>query len=220
MGKSRSQGVNYQLNGFHPKGVNYLPQEIGKIVVLNGASSAGKTLTAQALLPLLGSECKITGLDDILERVRPFGPENRGLFSGIVRTLRIMRFQATDGRLQLFRQLHREVVMLAQTGCPVIVETSLMDRHALLDAAECFAPLNGFFIGMKPPLAVSEQWEAKRTDRPPGQARKHYDLIHAHGIYDLVLDPSTLTPAECAETIMARLNGPTPDAFRRLAAQG
>ncbi len=54
-----------------------------------------------------------------------------------------------------------------------------MDSRALRDAAECFAPLDGLFVGLKPPLAVSEKWEAGRGDRPIGQARKHYDLIHA-----------------------------------------
>jgi|SRR5688572_1115544 len=91
-----------------------------------------------------------------------------------------------------------------------------MDRWALLDAAECFAPLRGFFIGIKPPLEVLERWEAARGDRDPDHARAHYDLIHAHGIYDLVLDPSQVTPDECARVILDRVRGPVPDAFQRM----
>jgi chloramphenicol 3-O phosphotransferase len=172
------------------------------LIVLNGASSAGKTSTAQALLELLGTQCAITGLDDILERTQPFGPEGGGALGAIRRSIQITWFQFTDGRLRLFKQLHREVAALAQAGRDVIVETALMDPRALRDAAECFSPLGGLFVGMKPPLVVSEQWEAARADRPRGQARKHYDLIHGHGVYDLVLDPSTMTSRECAVVIM------------------
>jgi len=197
-----------------------LAQEVGQIIVLNGASSAGKTQTAQALQPRLGPHCVLTGLDDILGRVKPFGSDDGGPFRAVVRNLLIIWFTVNDGRLRLLQRLHREVVTLAEAGHPVVVETSLMDRRALLDAAGCFKPLNGLFVAMKPPLDISEQWESRRTDRPGGQARKHYDLIHAHGIYDLVLDLSDLTPAACAEAIMQRLLGAPPDAFRRLAARG
>ena len=193
-----------------------MAQERHTLIVLNGASSAGKTCAAQALLSLLGTRCVYTGLDDILERVGPFGPEATGRVGRLYRSGRIAWFLLTDGRLRLFKRLHREVAALAQAGRDVIVETALMDQRALRDAAERFMPLGGFLIGMKPPLAVSEQWEAARGDRPPGHARKHYDLIHAHGIYDLLLDPSQMTPSECAAAILRRSEGAPPEAFAQL----
>ena len=176
------------------------------IVVLNGASSSGKTLTAQALVKLLNANCILTGLDDILDRDKPFDVEGHGTLACIRRALKIMLFQLTDGRLKLFKKLHQEVVSLYQSGHSVIVETSLMDKRALRDAAMCFSRFNALFVGMKPPLEVSEQWEAKRNDRHIGQARKHYDLIHSIAIYDLILDPSLLSPEECAGSILNYLN--------------
>ena len=194
-----------------------MAQQRGTLIVLNGASSAGKTSTAQALGAILGTQCVHTGFDDILDRAQPFGPEDpAGRMGQWLRSLRITWFRLTDGRLRLFKRLHREVVALAQAGHTIIVDTSLMDRRALQDAAACFASLGGFLIGMKPPLAVSEQWEAARADRPPGHARHHYDLIHAHGIYDLVLDPSQMTPHECAIAIVRRVEEAPPNAFHRL----
>lgn len=176
------------------------------IVVLNGASSSGKTLTAQALVRVLNSNCILTGFDDIMEREKPFEVTGNGTLASIRRAIKIMLFQFTDGRLKLFKKLHYEVVSMYQTGHSVIVETSLMDKRALQDAAKCFAPLNALFVGMKPPLEVSEQWEAKRNDRPIGQARKHYDLIHSNAIYDLTLDPSLMSPEQCATSILNYLN--------------
>ncbi|MBA3945362.1 MAG: AAA family ATPase [Herpetosiphonaceae bacterium] len=192
---------------------------IGKIVVLNGASSAGKTSTARALLDLMGAPAVHTGLDHILDRVQPFGAEPHTALGRLRRSAQIVWFQRTDGRLRLFKQLHREVVALAQAGRDVIVDTALMDPRALRDAAVCFGPVHGLFVGMKPPLQVSERWEAMRGDRERGHARKHYDLVHAHGTYDLVLDPSVLTPQECARAVLQRLADGPPTAFRQLLTQ-
>ena len=185
------------------------------LIVLNGASSAGKTLTGQALVKQLGGQTVQTGFDDILERAQPFGPEG-GLGNALQRAVKIAWFNFSDGRLRLFKQLHRDVVSLHQSGRNVIVETAFMDPRALQDAALCFAPINGLFVGMKPPLAVSEQWEATRQDRPTGQARRHYAFIHSHNTYDLVLDSSQMTPDACASAIMHRLAEAPPTAFQTL----
>ena len=186
------------------------------IVVLNGASSSGKTLTAQALVKLLNSNCILTGFDDIMERDQPFDVEGTGTLGSIRRAIKIMLFQFTDGRLKLFKKLHREIVRVHQSGHSVILETSLMDKRALRDAAICFSPFNALFVGMKPPLEVSEQWEAKRNDRPMGQARKHYDLIHSTAIYDLTLDPSLMSPEECARSILNYLNESRSGSFQKI----
>jgi hypothetical protein len=86
------------------------------IIILNGASSSGRTLTAQALLKVLGVNCVLTGFDDILEREKPFGPEDKKGRSNFQRLRRILWFQFTDGRLQLFKKLHREVIAHYQAG--------------------------------------------------------------------------------------------------------
>jgi chloramphenicol 3-O phosphotransferase len=189
------------------------PTTPGRIIVLNGASSAGKSTIIDELSRKIGP-CVVTGLDDILERSRPFGSERSPL-----RALRILFFQLTDDRLALFRRLHREIAAYALNGQDVLVETALMEVRALRDAAECFAPLNGWFIGVKPPLEVSEAWEASRTDRPAGQARRHYDLIHAHNTYDLTLDPSSLGADGCAAAILSHIASQQPSAFSRLSSR-
>lgn len=109
------------------------------IVVLNGASSSGKTLTAQALVKLLNSNCILTGLDDIMERDKPFGVKGNGTLASIRSAIKIMLFQFTDGRLKLFKKLHHEVVSMHQSGYSVIVETSLME-NVLYETQPCVFP--------------------------------------------------------------------------------
>jgi chloramphenicol 3-O-phosphotransferase len=60
---------------------------------LNGASSAGKTWTALALRERLGPTWVCTGLDDILDRVQPFGSDSEPPLDQLRRIARIAWFQ-------------------------------------------------------------------------------------------------------------------------------
>ena len=51
------------------------------------------------------------------------------------------------------------------------------------------------------PLDVLETRERERGDRLIGLARWQFDRIHRGKRYDLEIDTSNATPAECAETI-------------------
>src|SRR6476469_6399847 len=112
-----------------------MSQKHNILVVLNGASSSGKSSVAKVLVNLLGPECIHTGLDDILQRLRPLGLEDGTAMNKFQRGIRIMWFQLTDGRLRLFKQLHREVVSHCQKGRNVVLEIALMDSRVLRDAA-------------------------------------------------------------------------------------
>ena len=53
----------------------------------------------------------------------------------------------------------------------------------------------------------------------PTPVRRWQDAVHAHGLCDLEVDTSRLSPEECANTIQRRLeDGPPPPAFQRLAS--
>ena len=53
------------------------------------------------------------------------------------------------------------------------------------------------------PLAVAEQRERARGDRPVGAARGHHRLVHTFRRYDVDVDTSVATARECAEAILA-----------------
>jgi chloramphenicol 3-O phosphotransferase len=76
---------------------------------------------------------------------------------------------------------------------------------------------NTLFVGVRCPLEVAKQREQERGDRTLGLVEAHYDIVHSHGIYDLEIDTSVLTPTECASRIKDRLqNGPPPTAIQKL----
>lgn len=101
--------------------------------------------------------CVITGLDALLERVQPFGPFPSNVWQALERSWRIWRFGQQDGWFPLFQQLHQETVKPRRGGQTIIIETSLLNERVLRDAAQTFAPVDGYLIGINPLLAVSEQ---------------------------------------------------------------
>jgi len=67
------------------------------------------------------------------------------------------------------------------------------------------------------PLSVLEQREKSRKDRTLGQARAQFELVHAHGMYDVEVDTSLLSPTQCAQKIITRVScGLPPIAFSQL----
>ncbi len=81
-------------------------------------------------------------------------------------------------------------------------------------------PEDVLFVGVRCPLDELERRERARGDREAGLASLQYDLVHAHGDYDLECDTSTASPRACAERIRDFLpHRPTPTAFSRLRAR-
>lgn len=78
---------------------------------------------------------------------------------------------------------------------------------------------NILFVGVRCPLAVLEQRERDRGDREIGLARYQFDRVHRHGIYDLELNTSVLSVAECVAKIQAAVDSKREaSAFERLGA--
>lgn len=176
------------------------------IIILNGASSAGKTIISNELFKLFLNKPVITGFDDILDRQNA-----QSSFWD-----RLTRHLNSNFRVNTFRKLHEEILEHLEADCNVVVDTAIMENIVLKDLSDKLSDQQAFFIGVKPPLEISEKWEKQRGDRPIGQARKHYDLIHQHGIYDLVVDTSQLTPAEAAQQILTHIDKHKPFALRQL----
>jgi chloramphenicol 3-O phosphotransferase len=86
-------------------------------------------------------------------------------------------------------------------------------------AVDALCDCRVLFVGVRLPLAVVEQRERERGDRGPGGAAAFYDLVHAHGTYDLELDTATASSLECALRIKEALETDHPRReFRELAA--
>jgi chloramphenicol 3-O phosphotransferase len=116
---------------------------------------------------------------------------------------------------------HRALGALAEANNHLIVDDVLLERRWLAEAVEALASHDVCFVGVHCPVDIAEARECVRGDRIVGTARGQYGLIHSHGVYDVEVDTSVLTPEECAERILvAQQQVRRPSAFERLATGG
>jgi len=118
----------------------------------------------------------------------------------------------------------------------VVVDVGHHDAYAhprgiLTDCARRLAGLPVLFVGVRCPIEVimarrnagqigreGEYTVSSATDPIPLPVLRWQRAVHLPGIYDLEVDTSLLSAAECAEAIRQRLSdGPPPSAFARLA---
>jgi chloramphenicol 3-O phosphotransferase len=202
----------------------------GKIILLNGSSSAGKTTLAIALQQLLPEPWQHIALDQFRDglggRYRglnsPDGaPGARGL--NVVPVARgdehVTEVRFGDIGKRMLRGMRRAIAAFAREGNNVIIDDLMLEEEFLFDYLEALEGLAVLFVGVKCPLDVVNERESRRPGRFPGTATSHFDRVHSHSIYDLEVDTSRATPLECAREIVAHLeHGPPPSAFDELRA--
>ena len=201
--------VEETLNGLSGSG-----SHCASIVVLNGASSSGKTSIVRAWQSQMESPYLDAGLDRFIWMM-PKRYLDRPLWDDVLG----LADQAGAEGHRLVRGMHRAIAELSRAGCCVIADHVLVEKEWLYDCAALLASLPAYFIGIYCPLEVLEQRERERKDRTLGQARKQFERVHAHKVYDLELDTSQISPQECAARIRDRLEIGPPRAFQTLLAQ-
>ncbi len=187
----------------------------GVIILLNGASSSGKTSLLRALQDALDDPFLDAGIDRFLWML-PKRYLNPPLWDDVLG--RATEAGAT-GQV-LMAGMHHAIVALAQAGNNVVADHVLVDPRWVDECACLFCDLPAYFVGVRCPLAVLEQRERQRQDRTLGQARAQFDLVHAHGVYDLEVDTSLAGPGQCAQQVVELVRSERPpQAFRLLAAR-
>ncbi|MFD4544170.1 chloramphenicol phosphotransferase CPT family protein [Streptomyces bauhiniae] len=177
----------------------------GRIIFLNGTSSSGKSSIARELLGLLDGVYSHLSVDafNAMRAQRELSPEE---------------FDAALRRTRL--GFHRSVAAMAEVGNDLVVDHVLSEPWRLTDCLTVLRPEDVLFVGVHCPLWELERRERARGDREAGLAALQYDLVHAHGDYDLECDTGTASPRACAERIRDFLpHRPTPTAFSRLRAR-
>ncbi|HUZ00437.1 MAG TPA: hypothetical protein VMU89_08800 [Thermomicrobiaceae bacterium] len=138
----------------------------------------------------------------------------------------------------LYAALYESIAAHSRLGLNVVADVGHHDayaqpRHILTDSARRLEGLPALFVGVHCPIEVIMQrrnaGQAGRegeyavgtaTEPIPAPVRRWQREVHRPGVYDLEVDTSRLTPAECAEAIRRHLLcGPPASAFHHLAAR-
>jgi chloramphenicol 3-O phosphotransferase len=113
---------------------------------------------------------------------------------------------------RLVSGFHRCIGTLASSGVNLIVDHVLQDLGWLQECVEHLADQDVLFVGVHCPLEELERRERER-EREPGTARRQYEPVHAHGVYDVEVDTATSSPLACARRVVEALK-----AMRKISA--
>ncbi|WP_405458758.1 chloramphenicol phosphotransferase CPT family protein [Streptomyces sp. NBC_00101] len=174
----------------------------GTVVLLNGASSSGKSSIARALLASLDGSWFHLPVDAFhaMRGGSPLAAED--LPAEIDRTV---------------KGFHRAVAGMAAAGNNLVVDLPLSRRWRLLDLLALLVPQDTVLVAVRCPLPELERREAARGDRTPGLAALQFPVVHAHGPHDLDVDTGAYGPEECARRVRDFLPvRPRPTAFESL----
>jgi chloramphenicol 3-O phosphotransferase len=185
----------------------------GRVVVLNGVSSAGKTTLAEAFCAqeaARGDFWFVTGIDDFLAKLPPewhrIG-DHHGRYAddGFI-------FEATPAGVEirlgpvgqrLSHAYHETVAAIARAGVNVLVDEVVLDRANWEAWVDALAGLDVTWVAVRCDVEVAVAREAARGDRFLGLARSQSATVHAYPRYDVEVD-TTRTPPE---QVLADLTG-------------
>jgi len=181
---------------------------LGKIILLNGASSSGKSSLARAVQARIEEPFWHISIDHLRD-------------AGVLPTARIKsgEFQWATMRDAFFEGFEQSLLAYVRCGNNLIVEHIMESRDWLLRLVRLLADEDVFFVGLHCDLAELERREIARGDRKVGDARRDYHQIHSYCLYDAELD-SAVAPEVNADSLIGAWRSRTaPSAFQRLLAQ-
>ena len=198
----------------------------GRILVLNGTSSSGKTTLASALQITLADQYEVVGLDRWLQGVprelfihvdRADHPPVDGFLIPMRDGAQIALPTLGPAAVSVLREMYESFAASADAGTNLIVDDVLCHPAAIALAIAQFAKRDAWLICVWCPVEIAIERERLRSDRAKGGAALFASIAHADTVYDIRVDTSILSPEEAAARIVAALStADGPSAFRRL----
>jgi chloramphenicol 3-O phosphotransferase len=188
----------------------------GRVVILNGASSAGKTTIAHVFCARRAARGELwlpLALDDFHGGIAAnfFGiPGHEGAFAddGI-------RFEEHADELRVvvgpaarrvYEAYHRAVAACARHGVDLVVDEVVIDRDLARDWQHALEGLWVHWVAVRCAPDELARREAARGDRALGLARGLSRVVHEHVRYDLEIDTTRESADSCAQTIERSLD--------------
>ena len=171
------------------------------VIVLNGGSSSGKSTIARCLQAILPDPWLAFGVDDLLAAM-PASLHASGGGVAIRPDGQVVvgsQFRALEGAWM------QGIACMARSGGKVIIdEVFLAGGQSQRRWAAALAGLGVLWAAVRCDPDVAAAREASRGDRVTGMARSQASIVHEGMRYDVEVDSSASTPAECAAIIAAR----------------
>lgn len=161
----------------------------GRVIVLNGPSSSGKTTLGRALQRSLGTNAVFLPIDLLWQSIHEDRPNNWTLFE------------------LLTGVLLETALAFWQRGADVIVDTVFERQECADQCRRTLAASAPILVGLYCDVAELERREGARGDRPPGLAAGQTARVHGFCHYDLRLDTDRMSVNACTAQIIALCAG-------------
>jgi chloramphenicol 3-O phosphotransferase len=166
----------------------------GRIILLNGVSSSGKSSLSKELVKQLSDyfHYSIDDFDMVIERMED--RENQHLIP-----------------VSTEYYFHRTIAMFSDSGINLIVDQILHNEETKKDCYETLKDYPVLFVGVQCPLEELERRERDRGDRTIGQAKGQLEYVHQQNEhYDLVVDTYRDGLETNVKLIIEKLSGKEP----------
>lgn len=181
------------------------PFTSGKIIIINGPSSSGKTTLALALQRQLDIPFIRFSFDLFLDhKAFPLEGIRNGTFSW------------DSMRPSVFRGLHQCLPALALAGNNIIFDHIIETRPLLDELVSLVSGLDVFFVGLHCSLPELERRERQRGDRREGEAHQDFLTVHSITSYDLELNSEHALEENVTELIRSWKERKRPSALDKM----
>jgi chloramphenicol 3-O phosphotransferase len=196
------------------------------IVVLNGASSSGKTALSRALQakwarPLLhvGTDTMISMLPAAYVGMKPSARQGIEFVNDVDDRGPIVRARRGEVARGVEKSFASALRSLADGGHDLVLDLVLYDPASLCSYVRAFQGLRAYFIGVRCDLSVLEARELARGDRFPNLSRSQHLVVHEFAkFYDFEVDTTATGPHDLAAAIVEFVEtNQNPQSFVRLA---
>ena len=202
-------------------------QSPGSIIILNGASSAGKTSLGKALQEVLTPTYMLLGIDIFWLALPPSQLD----LDKVTAECYTWGYEDVDGN-KYFRVRPGPILDAAmkarfhavrqylERGLSVVADEVFWSFDWVLESAKAFAGFDAYLIGVYCDENELDRRETERGDRATGWGRGSQYFAHKNMQYDLTVDTTHKTSNECAHQIKSAIEaGLKPKALNLLAEQ-
>ncbi|ASP39122.1 chloramphenicol phosphotransferase [Bacterioplanes sanyensis] len=180
------------------------------VIILNGASSSGKSSIAKQLQALLPEYYLHLGIDTFIammpEKSNQLTVADQKADGFYFRTVQqdgdaLQRIDSGSYGKQINQAYHESVQQLAHNGLNVIVDDIMNGKVEQDIWQRVLSNIETLFVGIHCETSTLVQRERQRQDRVPGSAREQAGRVHLGVEYDLEISTTTSSPQQCAKLI-------------------
>ena len=197
------------------------------IILLNGASSAGKSSIAKELQLILDDLFLNMSMDKFMSMV-PVEYQGMGIKAAPMWSWEksfddkgeLLKLKLGDKGKSYVLGVYESVVIMAKRKFNIIVDDVCLDKKLLQQIAVKLSPFKVYFIGVSCKIDILEKRERLRGNRVINTARAQHNIVHCNYSYDFMVDTSENSAKNCALQIKEFIKeNSDPQAFKNISGE-